>query len=143
MGGTVPVVGDKPVFAVEFLSFRLAVMSFDNGYRVGRVEVGKFGEEQFAAELAANRIFYRDGAGLPVADFGLPRAWPAVLQLLFPDGNRNCRIQAGVILYYISYGRRQSVLVLVVVPADLFAGDRLAVHRPPCVPDVGCDEGDQ
>ena len=28
-------------------------------------------------------------------------------------------------------------------PADLFAGDRLAVHRPPCVPDVGCDEGDQ
>ena len=59
MGGTVPVVGDKPVFAVEFLSFRLAVMSFDNGYRVGRVEVGKFGEEQFAAELAANRIFYR------------------------------------------------------------------------------------
>ena len=43
--------GDKPVFAVEFLSFRLAVMSFDNGYRVGRVEVGKFGEEQFAAEL--------------------------------------------------------------------------------------------
>jgi len=79
VGGTVPVVGDKPVFAVEFLSFRLAVMSFDNGYRVGRVEVGKFGEEQFAAELAANRIFYRDGAGLPVADFGLPRAWPAVL----------------------------------------------------------------
>jgi len=62
-------VGDKPVFAVEFLSFRLAVMSFDNGYRVGRVEVGKFGEEQFAAELAANRIFYRDGAGLPACVF--------------------------------------------------------------------------
>lgn len=69
MGGTVPVVGDKPVFAVEFLSFRLAVMSSDNGYRVGRVEVGKFGEEQFAAELAANCIFYRDGAGLPACAF--------------------------------------------------------------------------
>ncbi len=30
-----------------------------------------------------------------------------------------------------------------VVPAYLFAGDRFAVHGPPCVPDIGCDERDQ
>ena len=29
-----------------------------------------------------------------------------------------------------------------VVPAYLFAGDRFAVHGPPCVPDIGCDERD-